>query len=111
MGFRAPLEERLLRRRRIDGGCWIWTGSVKPGGYGQIAEGPPLNRVLYVHRAAWMLWRGEIPAGHVLHHQCGNKACFNPDHLEPMTKETHTRLHDWDRIAWRFRPTEGGGSR
>jgi hypothetical protein len=34
-----------------------------------------------------------IPAGLELHHVCENKLCVNPEHLQPMTRCDHLRLH------------------
>ena len=74
------LEERMLSRRSIDeNGCWNWTGArAGQGGYGLTNIGP---RKLYVHRAAFGLWKHPIPPGLKVLHHCDNPRCFNPDHL------------------------------
>lgn len=66
-----------------DGGCWVWTGSVKPNGYGQFHVTGGLANT-HAHRASWELHRGEIPAGLQIDHLCRNIRCVNPDHLEPV---------------------------
>lgn len=79
---RQPLWPRLLRRRRIDGACWIYTGKVTAEGYGSICfEG----RAQGVHRLAYESKIGPIAEGLVIDHLCRTRACFNPAHLEPVT--------------------------
>ncbi|MFJ2662519.1 HNH endonuclease signature motif containing protein [Arthrobacter koreensis] len=39
-----------------------------------------------VHRVAYELFSGPIPNGLVLDHLCRNRGCFNPNHLEPVTR-------------------------
>lgn len=61
-------------------GCWLWTKSLGPRGYGQIGVGPRCQPAR-AHRVSWELHRGEIPAGAGVLHKCDTPCCVNPDHL------------------------------
>ena len=83
-----PLHERFHEKvERLESGCWRWTGSIPPHGYGMIYIGRVNGRstITVAHRVAYELYRGEIPDGLVLDHLCRNRWCVNPDHLEPVT--------------------------
>lgn len=60
--------------------CWLWNGALNGYGYGLFwikGEG----RYITAHRAAWLLYRGDITNNlHVLH-RCDIPRCVNPDHL------------------------------
>ena len=89
---KQTIEERLLRRRFItDDGHWLWTGAVGTHGYGCLNS--PENNEYLVHRHAWAIWVGPIPAGYDVHHKCPYKLCFNSDHLELKEVSEHRRLH------------------
>lgn len=74
------VEDRLIAGREITpSGCWEWTGTRGPAGYGQIHA---WGRSGYTHRTAYVVWVGPIAEGLVIDHLCRNKGCFNPEHLD-----------------------------
>jgi hypothetical protein len=70
-----------------ESGCFVYMGDLSEGGYGRIW----LNgRNVAVHRVAYERERGPIPAGMALDHKCRVRACWNPDHIEPVTSRENT---------------------
>ena len=63
-------------------GCWLWIGS-DTGEYGVFWMN---GRSMGAHRVAWLIYRGEIPAGLCVLHNCDTPLCVNPDHLWLGTK-------------------------
>lgn len=59
-------------------GCWLWTGGLTTGGYGKIKTG---KFRMDAHRAAYILFNGEITDGLFVLHRCDTPSCVNPDHL------------------------------
>jgi HNH endonuclease len=89
--YRRSELERLIDRTVLGpthpqlGICWLFTGTTTP--YGRIAKAQDS----YTHRLGWKLLRGPIPDGMELHHRCGVYACWNADHLEPVTHAENQR--------------------
>lgn len=78
------LRDRLLAGAKVQpGGCWLWSGRTKSGGYGVIASVRYGNRsrAILAHRASWFVYKGSIPDGLLVLHKCDVPACVNPDHL------------------------------
>ncbi|KKN27705.1 hypothetical protein LCGC14_0861810 [marine sediment metagenome] len=80
---RIPFVDRFWAKVKKTDSCWNWCGSInKVTGYGQIQIDGKLE---LVHVAAYKLTGSLIPEGRELDHLCRNRACVNPDHLEPVT--------------------------
>jgi HNH endonuclease len=98
--MRKTLYERFIEKFEMRGPdeCWPWT-AAKGTGYGQIWDNSR-GRVVLAHRLSWEIFRGPIPAGYEVDHQCHtpeckltaecpHRACVNPAHLKPMTHQNN----------------------
>lgn len=78
--------ERFMNHvRKIETGCWIWTGSLNTAGYGTFRDG---GRTWLAHR--WSYEHiGKRPATPELHHKCKVRACVNPNDVVPTNPLVH----------------------
>src|SRR6266852_6967149 len=69
-------------------GCWVWQHAKTRSGYGFVSyTREPINQArTSSHRVAYTVFVGTISDGLVLDHLCRNRACCNPEHLEPITR-------------------------
>jgi hypothetical protein len=74
----------FMRKVLITESCWLWTGARNGRGYGHFYYG---GRMVKSHRLSFTLLRSQVPDELVIDHLCQNKACVNPDHLEPVTQQ------------------------
>lgn len=92
MTKRVDVWERILRKRVIDGDCWLFTGSGNASvseenwdcNHGKIrvwCEERQRWRLDYVHRISYRRHHGPIPEGLLVRHRCHRRRCFAPDHL------------------------------
>ncbi len=83
-----------LRARTIvmPSGCWEWRGSTDRSGYGRLSVN---GRMRSTHRLAYEALGPEpLTDGLVLHHDCRNRRCWNPEHLQQVTSRENTLLGD-----------------
>jgi len=78
----ARREDHFWSKVDASGDCWEWTGMRDRDGYGKVSWDA---RKKLTHRLAYELLVGPVPVGLQLDHLCRNRACVNPDHLQPVT--------------------------
>lgn len=87
-----PVEARFWARVTIlDDGCWEWTGSRLPKGYGYLGAGARSAGKVYAHRLSYEIHIGPIPKGYDIDHTCHRPWCVNPKHLEAVPPIVNVR--------------------
>ena len=61
-----------------ESGCWIWTGTSNPHGYGKITH---QKQSIFMHRYSYERFKGVIPENMNVCHRCDTPCCVNPEHL------------------------------
>jgi hypothetical protein len=86
---KRQLKERFLDKIRVaESGCHEWCSTMRKDGYGKFwLDG----QTVQAHRAAWIVFQGEIPKGKLVLHKCDNRKCVNTNHLYIGTAKDNTR--------------------
>lgn len=80
MGAKREVTKKLLdsRSEKVLSGCWLWMKPLDRDGYGRVCVDGKNQRV---HRVSYRLYKGDIPNGMIVCHECDTPACINPEHL------------------------------
>jgi hypothetical protein len=85
------------------GECVPWSGTINKEGYGHVYVGCKPGSVSITglaHRVIYERAKGPIPDGLCIDHLCRNRACVNPEHMEPVTIGENTRRGDLAKLTW-----------
>ena len=93
---KGTAEERFWRNVVKSDGCWLWSGYVKPNGYGSFYPGGGRGvDKIYAHRFSYELAFGPLALGAEVDHLCNVRSCVNPSHLEAVShRENLDRAKD-----------------
>lgn len=80
---------RYVSKSTDTDGCWLWTGSRTPPGYGLFRREDSIR--CYAHRYAYQLLVGPIADGLAVLHHCDTPPCVRPDHLFLGTQTDNMR--------------------
>lgn len=78
----------MHKKAKFKGECWLWPYALNKQGYGQLQRNGKRSEA---HRWLYVLIKGQPPAKSELDHLCSNRACINPEHLQPVSHAENCR--------------------
>ena len=104
------LQDKIHAFSEIDSysGCRVWKGTINKDGYGQFTY---KAKTYLAHRAAYEAFKDAIPAGLLVLHTCGQRACVNPTHLYVGTELDNARDKTRDGTGTYHKGTANGNTK
>jgi hypothetical protein len=81
--------KNFFSRVQITSSCWIWRGTMSPGGYPRFSS-LIHSKTMLAHRFSYETFVGELKEGMQIDHLCKNTRCVNPVHLDQVTPRENT---------------------
>ena len=77
----------LAKIKPVKSGCWEWTGALSGHNCSY-----PYYQNRRAHRVSYECYKGSIPKGLTINHDCNNTRCVNPEHLTAMSLRNNLLL-------------------
>jgi hypothetical protein len=84
------------RVKELDLPCWVTPNGWARQDYSNITIG---SRNVSAHRLAYTEMISGIPEGLELDHLCRTPPCWNPWHLDPVTKTINLSRRNWIKVS------------